>query len=590
MQVKMVPLRVILSYFLPHIGRYKWTFYIPFIGFGISYILGGIVQPLFYREMIDVITTSGNNVASSEKIIRLIWMIAGIIILKNVIHRSTDFVYVYAQSKIIRDLNNYVFTKLQNQSYQFFVNSFAGSLVAKTRRFVRAFEVLQDNLAFSFWSAIIQLFGIFIVLFVLAPGVALFFAVWCILFIAITVFLINKKRQYDLIEAAADSKKTGGLADAITGVLNIKMFSSIRFEIERFRHIADNEERARRASWNFGNLIHVVHSISWTIMEIVGLYLMVVFWTRGQVTAGTIVLLITYFAIISGIMWNLRGAIGNFMRAISDSSEMVEILERKPEILDIENPEPCRIREGCISFNNVTFSYSEGDDAIFRNFNLKIEAKEKVGLVGPSGGGKSTTTKLLLRFLDITDGSITIDGQDISKMGQAELRSKIAYVPQDPILFHRSLRENIAYSCPDATDDEIIEVAKKANAHEFIARLPHGYGTFVGERGVKLSGGERQRVAIARAMLKDAPILILDEATSSLDSLSEKSVMEAFRRLIENKTTIIIAHRLSTIRKMKRIIVLDGGVIVEEGSHLQLVKNRGLYYEMWDSQRMGFAA
>ena len=469
----------------------------------------------------------------------------------------------------MKELSNYSFKKLQDHSYQFFVNNFQGSLVAKTRRFIRSFEVLQDNITFTFWKVILQLSGMFAVLFVVAPSVARFFALWALFFICLMTFLVQKKRKYDLRAAAAESRTTGGLADAITGFLTIKMFTSIEKEKKIFEEITDNEERMRRSSWNFNNLIMVIHSIVWLVLEVVGLYLVVSSWIKGA------------------IMWDLRGAIINSMRAISDASEMVEIFEQKPEILDPEDCEPCRIIGGKIVFDNISFSY--GDEiSIFKNFNLNIESGQKVGLVGLSGSGKTTITKILLRFIDINGGAVTIDGQNISRIKQSELRNRIAYVPQDPVLFHRSLRENIAYGKPDASDDEIIEVAKKANAHDFISRLPLEYGTFVGERGVKLSGGERQRIAIARAMLKNAPILILDEATSSLDSISEKYVQEAFARLMESRTTIAIAHRLSTIRKMDRIIVIDRGKIVEEGGHDQLINNMGIYHSLWTHQSGGF--
>ncbi|MBI2064635.1 MAG: ATP-binding cassette domain-containing protein, partial [Candidatus Yanofskybacteria bacterium] len=287
------------------------------------------------------------------------------------------------------------------------------------------------------------------------------------------------------------------------------------------------------------------------------------------------------------MMWELRGAITNSMRAVSDASEMVEIFEEKPDILDPEDPEPCRIADGRIVFDKISFAY-EDQNAIFKDFSLTIEPGQKVGLVGFSGSGKTTITKILLRFVDIAGGVLTIDGQDITKITQNDLRSRIAYVPQDPVLFHRSIEENIAYGRPDASEQEIIDVAKKANAHDFISKLSHGYKTFVGERGVKLSGGERQRIAIARAMLKNTPILVLDEATSSLDSVSEQYVQEAFSRLMDGRTTIAIAHRLSTIRKMDRIIVLDDGVISEEGSHKELIARGGEYYELWTHQSDGF--
>lgn len=588
MAEKIVPLRLIISYFLPHIQKYKWTFYLAFVGYGISFILGGIIQPLYYKEIMDIITSSVEDSATvADKLIAVVWTIGIVIVIRTVVHRLTDYAMVYCQSKILQELNNYAFAKLQNHSYQFFVNTFQGSLVAKARRFVRSFESLHDKVVYSFWQAAIQLFGVFIVLFIVAPGVAWFFAVWCLFFIGLSIFLVQKKRIYDLKEAAADSRKTGGLADAITGFLNIKTFVTLAKEIRTFEEITDYEEKARRSAWNFGNLIHIVHSVVWLILEVVGLYIVVSFWVKGFVSAGTIVLVQMYFFAINGIMWNLREAITSSMRAISDASEMIEIFERKPEILDPVVPEPCRIKEGRIVFDRASFAYGDSI-SVFKGFDLVIEPKQKVGLVGPSGAGKTTVTKLLLRFVDVVDGAIIIDGQDITKIAQDELRSKIAYVPQDPVLFHRSLRENIAYGRSDASDEEIIEVAKKANAHDFIVKFPEGYDTFVGERGVKLSGGERQRIAVARAMLKNAPILILDEATSSLDSISEKYVQEAFARLMEGRTVIVIAHRLSTIRRMDRIIVLDDGRILEEGKHEELIRNRGMYYNLWAHQSDGF--
>lgn len=587
METRLVPLRLIISYFLPHIKKYKWTFSLTFIGYGISFILGGIVQPLFYKEIMDVIVTAKNNTDVADDVIRLVWIIGAIVIVKNLTHRSTDYVMTYCQSNILRELSNYSFVKLQDHSYQFFTNNFQGSLVAKSRRFVKSFEILHDNISFSFWSALIQLSGIFIVLFTVASSLAWFFAVWCLFFIYLTAVLSYKKRKYDLDEAAADSRKTGSLADAVTGVLNIKMFASLSSEIKLFEDVTDDEEKKRRSAWNFGNMIHIVHSAVWLVLEVVGLYFVVSLWTKGSVSAGTIVLVQTYFMVISGIMWNLRSSITNVMRAFSDAAEMVEIFEQRPDIVDPKIPEPCRIKDGKIVFNKVSFNYGESS-SVFEGFNLTIQPNEKVGLVGPSGGGKTTITKLLLRFLDVIKGEITIDDQNISCITQEDLRKIISYVPQDPILFHRTIRDNIAYGKLDATDEEIIEVSKRANAHDFISKLSHGYKTFVGERGIKLSGGERQRVAIARAMLKNSPILILDEATSSLDSLSEGYVQEAFARLMEGRTVIVIAHRLSTIRSMDRIIVLDGGIILEEGTHDQLIKNKGMYCDLWTHQVGGF--
>jgi len=273
--------------------------------------------------------------------------------------------------------------------------------------------------------------------------------------------------------------------------------------------------------------------------------------------------------------------------ALDNAKEMVDTFEEPLGVKDVASPETCRMKNGHIQMENISFKY-DGDISVFNNFSLDIKPGEKVGFVGMSGAGKTTITKLLLRFADVDGGKIMIDGQDISKITQDDLRLHISYVPQDPILFHRTLRENIAYAHPDAAEEEIIQTARHAHAHDFITASPKGYDTFVGERGIKLSGGERQRVAIARAMLKNAPVLILDEATSSLDSISEHHIQEAFTNLMEGRTTLVIAHRLSTIQKMDRIIVLDLGRIVEEGTHEQLLANKGLYYKLWTQQSQGF--
>jgi ATP-binding cassette subfamily B protein len=277
-------------------------------------------------------------------------------------------------------------------------------------------------------------------------------------------------------------------------------------------------------------------------------------------------------------------------RALGDAKAMTEILDTPAAVKDKPSPELSRIAQGAIAFNDVSFTHADAkkSDALFEHFNLQIPAGQKVGLVGHSGSGKTTLTRLLLRFADIDGGAITIDGQNIANITQDDLRRSIAYVPQEPLLFHRSLRENIAYGKPEASDHEIREAARKAHAAEFIERLPKGYETEVGERGVKLSGGQRQRIAIARAILKDAPILVLDEATSALDSESERLIQAALWELMKGRTAIVIAHRLSTVQRMDDIVVLKDGKIAEQGTHAQLLKTGGHYADLWVHQSGGF--
>jgi ATP-binding cassette subfamily B protein len=289
-------------------------------------------------------------------------------------------------------------------------------------------------------------------------------------------------------------------------------------------------------------------------------------------------------------LFDLNALTRQVEEAFLQAVPITQILQEEIEVKDTPEARPLEVKTGAITFERVHFRYEDaiGNEPVFGSLQLHITAGEKIGLVGPSGGGKSTLTRLLLRFDDIQNGHILIDGQDIALVTQASLRRSISYVQQEPLLFHRSVAANIAYGRPGATQADIIEAAHKAYAHEFVSLLPHAYDTIVGERGVKLSGGQRQRIAIARAMLKDAPLLVLDEATSALDSGSEKVIQEALWNLMRERTSIVIAHRLSTIQRMDRIVVLDSGKIIEEGSHQDLLKAKGLYARLWTHQSGGF--
>jgi ABC-type multidrug transport system fused ATPase/permease subunit len=311
------------------------------------------------------------------------------------------------------------------------------------------------------------------------------------------------------------------------------------------------------------------------------------YWQQGLLAVGDFVLIQVYLFGTFERLISINRELRRFYDMFADAGEMVEILETPHEVRDIQGARVLEVAAGAVAFQDVTFRFDAGN-AILEKFNLAIRPGEKVALAGPSGAGKSTVTKLLLRLYDVQEGAIRIDGENIAEVSQDSLRDAVAFVPQEPILFHRTLMENIRYGRRDASDEAVVEAARKAHCHEFISALPAGYNTYVGERGIKLSGGERQRVAIARAILKDAPILVLDEATSNLDSESEALIRDALEILMQGKTVVVIAHRLSTIMKMDRIVVIERGRVVAQGTHQELIQREGLYQKLWSIQAGGF--
>lgn len=559
-----------------------------FFFYGLRFFLSSVLLAVYFKKIIDLISNPYiSRSAMTSELMGLVFINILIIFGNYLLSRAGAYSIVYFQTNLIRELANYSFVNITNNSYSFFSNRFVGSLVTKSRRFVRAFEVMHDTLVFNFWSTLIILIGVFFVLFREVPTIAMLFFGWVIFYLVIVSFVIRKRMAYDIAKAEADSRVGGRLADVFANVFALKVFSAGKREIKLFKEVTSSEQKYRDRSWYFQNKQDALQGGMMVTVQAVVLYFVIKLWIAGTLSTGTVVLVQTYMVVIFDRLWDLGKATTKFMESFADMNEVIDIFETKADILDPKEPEISKMKLGNINFENVDFFY-DAEKKVFDNFNLKINSGEKIGIVGHSGAGKSTITKLLLRFLDVNSGSIKIDDQDIRHVAQDDLRNVISYVPQEPMLFHRTIRENIAYGKPDATEAEIISAAKRAHAHEFISNLKYGYDTMVGERGVKLSGGERQRIAIARVMLVDSPILILDEATSSLDSISEQYIQDAFSELMKGKTTIVIAHRLSTIQKMDRIIVLDKGNIVEEGNHKELLKKGGMYAELWNHQTGGF--
>jgi len=488
-----------------------------------------------------------------------------------------------------RDLYAQCFSKLTNQTLFFHSNKFGGSLVSQTNKLIGAVESFWDTIIWSVLPLVTSLVGSIIVLSTLLWQYALFLLIFSIVFSLVVYYGSKPMAKLTKKEAKSSNKLNGQLADVISNVLAVKSSGAEATEQKFFTKTVNSWRNSSLDVMRGFLKVSTVYSSINMVIKIGAITFAVYAAQNNLVSVASVYLIITYTGSVAHELWNMNGIMRNYNRIIGNANDMVEVLQTPTTLID-KSSSKLEVASGKISMDKITFTHDEGQgDTLFHDFSLDIKPGEKIGLVGASGSGKTTLTKLLLRFADIDSGKITIDGQDISEVTQASLRAKIAYVPQEPLLFHRSVRENIAYGRPDATDTEIEEAAKKAGAYDFIVGLKDGFDTMVGERGIKLSGGQRQRVAIARAILKDAPILVLDEATSALDSESEALIQKSLETLMENRTSIVIAHRLSTIAKLDRIIVLKNGKIVEDGSHDKLInKKRGVYAKLWARQSGGF--
>jgi len=492
------------------------------------------------------------------------------------------------EEETMRDLNATAFHHLMTMSQRFFNNRFGGSLVSQVNKFVGSYERFTDIMI---WNVYKLVFGFLVTAVILIRPAPLYVALLTILVAAYTYWVYPvKKNELPLNKkwSSLETRSTGQLADSITNIAAVKSFAHEDLEerLYRDRRTAIYDQSMRTMHLTLHNELGT-NSIEGTIY-ISALSIATWLALSGKVQAGLVYLILTYTTSLLMRLWELNNVFRNMNRIFGDARDMTEILQIEPEVKNPEKPKKVAMHRGRIEFLDVRFRHDENADDIFKNLDLRITPGEKIGLVGPSGSGKTTLTQLLLRLMDIQEGTIKIDGQDITSVRQQDLRSRIAYVPQEPLMFHRSIMENIRYGQLDASDEEVMAAAKMANAHEFIKTLPGGYATLVGERGTKLSGGQRQRVAIARAMLKNAPILVLDEATSALDSESEVLIQDALWKLMKGRTAIVIAHRLSTIQKMDRILVLESGTIVEQGTHRELLHASGVYAKLWSHQSGGF--
>jgi ATP-binding cassette subfamily B protein len=576
--------------FLSHAMKYPTLVIGSMVSVPFTVLLNQYVPPLIAAYILNRLSTGDyvqGQVWQSFGIILIVYAVAGLA--GTMSWRIVDYFTWRLEAKVLRDLSQTVFRHLLEQSADFHANSFGGSLVSQSNKLNGAYVRIADATVYQVLPLIWGLLFASVILIGKAPlfVAGLFFTT--ILYLSISVRVTGPARTKSRLHATAESKQTGLLADSISNVMAVKSFAGKKYEFTRFKKVSEHTYGLFLDLMKAVQVQMLYFSTLTRTVQIVALVTAVISVVSYQAEIGTVFLILSYTATIADQLFTFsNNSLRNYNRAFGDASEMTAILQLKPEITDPAKPEVAKLHRGLIKFEDVTFSHKGNHDALFKNLNVRIKPGEKIGLVGHSGSGKTTFTRLLLRFSDINEGAITIDGQDIRKVTQDDLHRAIAYVPQEPLMFHRSLSDNIRYGNFSSPQREIEAVAKMAHAHDFIKDLPEGYETLVGERGVKLSGGQRQRIAIARAMLKNAPILLLDEATSALDSESEVLIQDALWKLMEGRTAIVIAHRLSTIQKMDRILVMENGQIAEEGSHKELIRKNGTYAELWNHQTGGF--
>ncbi|HAE36963.1 MAG: ABC-type multidrug transport system, ATPase component [Candidatus Nomurabacteria bacterium GW2011_GWF2_35_66] len=576
---------LVLKYFWEVIRQYKISFFVVIFTIILVSIMDVYIPFQFLKLFNIFLTNDFSFVKQAQHIFLFIFVLK---IISWGLRRTIEFTNFYFVSHVEAGLREQAFSSMMKHSKSFFSNNFSGSLTQKINKYIRAFEKLNDRLVRDGIALVIKSIGTVTAIYILLPKYSYILGIFCFVFLLTAMIYTRLKLKYDIIAALADTKTHGSLADSISNHPSVQFFAGHEYENERITKVVGEQQKATIFNWNLWGGLGTIQGLYILIVEFVIFWIAIGDWKLGLIGLPVIVLIQTYIYRLIENLWDFASITKAFYEAFADAQEMALVMEKPYDIKDEVTNELKNVK-GEVVFENVTYIYDKNNTKVFDNFSLTIPAGQKLAIVGTSGAGKSTFVNLLMRLFNLTSGKIMIDGVDIATVSQKNLREEIGFVPQDPALFHRSLLENIRYGRRDATDEEVKEASRLANCDKFIDRLPLGYDTYVGERGIKLSGGERQRVAIARAILKDAPILVLDEATSALDSESEMLIQEALHNLIKNKTTIVIAHRLSTVRAMDRIIVIEDGKIIEDDNHDELLNNKdGIYKKLWDIQSGGF--
>lgn len=550
-------------------------------------------SPLVVGKVVDLVAAGGVGLDRVWEVFGpYVALFVGANVAGQVCSKLQDYTCARLEIRASYELARRSFDVLSNQSMTFHTNRYGGSLVSATQKYVGAYATLMDTFTYSLLPGAATVAMTIALLSPFVPAYVVLLAVVLVIYVMVVLKLYRKILPINAAASAAQNRLSGELSDSITNIMAVKTAGREAYEQEVFRRASEEVRQADSARMRRTVRTGAVTSTLIVLM----MALTAVFIAGGNawlgISGGTLVMMFTYTNTLAVRLNMLSAMFQQINRALGDAHDLTVALDEPLLVADYPNAPELRVTAGRIDFEDVGFRYADADerDRVFDDFTLKIPAGQRVGLVGRSGSGKTTLTTLLLRLEDLTRGRILIDGQDIAHVTQTSLRRQIAYVAQEPMLFHRSIRENIAYGRPGASDAEVERAAREANAWEFIERLPDGLDTEVGERGVKLSGGQRQRVAIARAILMDAPILVLDEATSALDSESERLIQDALENLMRGRTSIVVAHRLSTVASLDRIVVLSHGAIVEDGAHEELVAADGEYASLWSRQTGSFLA
>jgi len=585
-----VPLRAVLSFMWHYYRRHKWFVLGAYLAITYAAITG-VVTPYLYSWLVDV--ASSQLHAADKNIWMILKPILAIVLMSISYHiatRTAHFFNCFTDSKVQAAVAADASARVHRFETEWHANNFSGSMVTAIKRGRSSAHTFFDQLCYDFWPAIIVAFGSIILMLQKSLMLGIFFIIYAVLFTSFSmivshVYVMPTNRKY----SDEDSRLGGVIADSLSGHAVVKAFGAEKRESERLTEAANHWQKLACKAWVRINILTLSQNVIINIGRLVSLLLAATLWASNKFNAGDIMYVLMAQRVMADYLDGIGNNLNKVITAINDMEEVVAWSLRRPKIESRLDAKHAIIKNGAIGFNRINFFYNENSKPALSDFTLNIAPGEKVALVGPSGGGKSTVLKLLQRFYEPQQGVITLDDHNINELDLSSMRAAMALVPQDPVLFHRSLADNIAYACPGATMEQIKQAAQAAQIASLIDGLPQGYETLVGERGIKLSGGERQRVAIARAILANAPVLLLDEATSALDSEAEEEIQKAIAEASKGRTMIAIAHRLSTIQSADRIIVLAQGRIVEQGSHYELLKLQdGLYRRLYEAQAKGF--